>query len=144
MKKPISIDIYGWPAPFRLCGAVETPHRLAEVIDHAVKRSGTLWRSASSHDMEERALDDASADEPEAWLDSGCLTSNLIRAAAESGYALDLVGLRNGDSGRQETHLIISQQDLYPHGLKVQLVEGDFETFRGRQEDFIGDRLTEN
>lgn len=135
---PMTIDIHGRPNVFRVFGWLDSSHDAALVIDSAVKQCKEIWRPAADHAVDVGGVADEVEFEPEETLDAGSLASSLIRAASDAGYSLDIVGQGGVEQGREETHLILSQHDLNPRTLQVQMIEGAIETFRGRHIDFLG------
>lgn len=136
---PMTIDIHGHPNIFRVFGWLDGSRDAALVIDNAVKQCKELWRPVEEHAVDPGGVADEAEFEPEETLDAGSFTSSLIRAASDAGYTLDLAGQGGVEQGREDTHLILSQHDLNPRTLKVQMIEGEIETFRGRHVDFLGE-----
>ncbi|MBK1668425.1 hypothetical protein CKO28_10300 [Rhodovibrio sodomensis] len=61
-----------------------------------------------------------------------------MRAAAEHGVRLDLIGADEPDADAPEAHVVVTQDDVRPRTVDVELAESGVQRFRGRAADFVG------
>jgi hypothetical protein len=135
----LTIDVRGRPDAIQLAAAFDTLQDAALVIDAALKRCRDLWQPADEHAVDPGQEADHATFEPVQWLDAGLLSSELIRAGADSGHRLNIVGVRDGAVAAARGRLVLAQHEVEPRSLVVRLISGDAEDlFEGRHDDFLG------
>ncbi len=134
----LTIDVQGVPCRFRLLTNTDSYAVVADVIDSAVKACGKLWVPAPEHEVDPGGVADKATFEGEVYLDAGRLVSSLIRAGYDAGMALDLVGAGDEGASAGNPAMVLSQEQLGPRRVQLQLLEDGVEVFKGRHDDFLG------